>query len=91
MRIPYQGHPDPTKFKHRFGTPVGEPCLQCGRRVYPVKLRVHMVNGGSELASIDEPDDPWDSEMGWHAIGPECAKKLPPNFVQVGLWDNTGC
>ena len=82
MRIPYTGHANPSRFKHRFGTPKGEPCIQCGRRVYPVKLRVHMVNGGYEFASLDEPDDPWESEMGWQAIGSDCARKLPLNFIQ---------
>jgi hypothetical protein len=83
MRIPYTGHQDLSRFTHRAGTPAGEPCIQCGRRVYPVKLRVHMVNGGAEFASIDEPDDTPESEMGWQAIGPECAKTFPPHFVET--------
>ena len=81
MRRPYTGHTDPSRFKHKFGTPLGEPCIMCGRRVYPVRLRVHMVDGGSQFASLDEPDDPYDSEMGWQAIGPDCANQLPQNFL----------
>jgi hypothetical protein len=77
MRLKYTGHQDRSRFKHRFGTPPGTPCIWCGRRVYPVNAWIRLVNGGTEVASLEEPGD-----LGWQAIGADCAKRLPPEFVK---------
>lgn len=61
--------------------PAGEACVICGKRVYPVVSQVHMGPGGEGFMPAADPDYAATEEMGWWAIGPECAKKLPAGYV----------
>lgn len=59
------------------------PCVFCGRKVNPTRgFSVHMVHGGQyalhrddETAYVSDGGD-----MGWWAIGSECAKRVPAEY-----------
>lgn len=64
------------------------PCICCGRRVNPVRFVVRVVNSGRHLLRVDlakrldEENKVWgDSDGGWHAIGPECRRKIDRAYV----------
>ncbi len=66
---------------------VGDrPCYLCGAATNGA-LGIHVVDGGagacleidSEYFEAEAPE----ADLGLQAIGPECAKKLPPGFVRV--------
>lgn len=58
-----------------------EQCELCGRGVRPGSgWLVHAVNGGNEVADVNEEVAQEAGEMGWWLLGPECGKKIPSNF-----------
>jgi hypothetical protein len=78
----------PAPHTARAQRPCGEgewPCLLCCRPIKPGRgWWVHMVDGGEHLVSRDEspacdPNDPGD--MGFHAVGPDCAKLVPREYL----------
>lgn len=59
-----------------------DACIRCGR---PIKnpeeaWMIELVFGGDVacLPGQGDPDHP--GYMGWHPIGPECAKRIPERF-----------
>lgn len=58
-----------------------DTCILCGRRVGANARSIHLVGGGARLVDVSVDYDDGPAELGWHSIGPECAKKFPKNFV----------
>jgi len=62
-------------------TDVHEPCQMCGRPVKYGGAVVRVGRYGRTLVPFDAVI-PWAEDLGYFSIGPECLKKLPPEFVQ---------
>jgi len=82
--------PDKTREANESKLPCGPtqtPCAYCGK---PVKvdedtLYIHMVNGGSALATVEEgpQHDGEPGEMGLYPVGQTCAKKAGKHYVRT--------
>ncbi|HNR71950.1 MAG TPA: hypothetical protein PKJ00_11285 [Verrucomicrobiota bacterium] len=61
-------------------------CILCGKRVAPNnRYSVHVINGGGELLSIPD-EEHYVSDAGdmlMFQVGPECRRKIPPEYVHV--------
>ena len=62
-------------------------CLLCGRKLrVPMRghaYEVHCVNGWlREIVPVDQPFDNEASDMGFWPVGPECFRKLPPEYAR---------
>lgn len=59
-------------------------CWLCGKRTRKGSgWWIEVIDGGDHIANVGLDPDPNDpGYMGMHAIGPECAKKLPKGFAQ---------
>lgn len=79
--------PMPKPSKRREERKAEQPCIVCGRHVSEPRYVV-LVQGGARLARIED-DQHWQEVdpagyMGWHRIGPECARLVPVAFVSEG-------
>lgn len=55
-------------------------CIICGRPT--VKPRViHIVDGGAAVAHPDYDYLNGAADVGWHSIGPECARMFPKGWT----------
>lgn len=61
-----------------------QECFACGRKMSDKALEnawlVHSAGGGDVLVPIDwdaTTEDDISGDVGWHPIGPECAKRIP--------------
>ena len=52
-------------------------CFLCGRTIKRPRYSVHLLTDGMLVSS----DEPFDNSQGFFAIGGECRKRLPNNFV----------
>ena len=59
-------------------------CVVCGLPTDGTRL-IHTILG-SDVIPADTPDEqiPAGEDSGWYAIGPECAKRLPAQYVRRG-------
>lgn len=55
-----------------------EPCILCGRKT-DSELFVHLSTSYRLISVGQEVDEA--SDQGWFPVGPECAKKLPAEYV----------
>lgn len=60
-------------------------CILCGRTLLHTSRcapsEIHVVDGGAAIAHPDY-EWPWpESDVGWHSIGPECARMFPPGWA----------
>ena len=61
-------------------------CIYCGKKVSAKKKYayfVHVMNGGNMICDTEEEltGEHEAGDMAFFPIGPECRKKLPPEFV----------
>lgn len=62
---------------------AGDPCALCGRAVKEEGRHQIHKNVFNKIVHVDAKIK--DSEdLGWHSVGPECAKKLPAGYVAGG-------
>jgi len=70
----------------RMTTDHVEPCCLCGKGLTAKSLSeawwIHLVDGGDSLAPVSEPDSDDPGELGWHPIGPDCARSIPLAYRQ---------
>lgn len=64
-------------------------CLVCGKAIRDderaTAIAVHLAQGGASLVSKDVPESEVASDMGFHPVGPGCARKIPARF-KYGPW-----
>ncbi len=57
-------------------------CILCGKPVKVNTPKVHAVNGDiTAIARTDETNIHEAGDMGWWSIGPDCANRLPDEYV----------
>lgn len=52
----------------------------CGR-LTKEELFIHVVDGGSAVIPFDQEYEDESADLGFHPIGPDCAKKLPEGYA----------
>lgn len=58
--------------------PNDHECRVCGRGVSDRSAWwIHVVDGGSTIAPIEDPDTEDPSDTGWHPVGQYCARRIP--------------
>lgn len=82
--------PIDSKAFHRNEKRVGPdewPCARCGKPVKEADAKnwVTFTSGGGRFLRTDDPPVPANDpgQMGWHPVGPDCAKRLKKSGVRI--------
>ncbi len=63
------------------------PCAICGKGIRENSQDLcgwaQVVDGGARFARLDETVTQDGGYMGWHPVGPTCARKFPPGYLQT--------
>lgn len=79
MQIPMIYSPQRERNLDRLGEHP-DTCLSCGKRT-KATLWVHLLTTGEITDQAEHPDS-----QGSFPIGPDCAKKIPSNFIAVEIF-----
>lgn len=73
-------------WRGKVDSPDYDRCILCQKAIKDPRKAgtVHMVDGGFSVIPVAQPYDNEAAEMGWWNIGPECARKLPTEYIQKG-------
>lgn len=60
-----------------------DTCIICDRRLGCNSRQIHIVEGGAFIAHPSYEYSDTAADVGWHSIGPECARLFPHGFAVV--------
>jgi hypothetical protein len=63
--------------------PEREPCVVCGKPCGKRPWLAHLIAGGDRFAQPGEEESDPAADVGWHAVGSECAKGLRAQGVEL--------
>lgn len=63
------------------------PCYECGVNIKQPRFQVHVYDGGRKLVMQGEDEASLiieeSADLGWHFVGPGCARKLTAKGILV--------